>query len=550
MLHRAPVLLAAGLALLAAGCAANYAKVHKTKRTEALAVTAEQLATARSLEKLKGEPLAQLGGYLDAANAARLKLATDPENTLWRSDYNFAVARIIDIMGQHRLAPWDAPIVAPSASGSPWRLHLTPPFPQPQYHPRHFDFTPSDRFKFTGVNVGDRVTRIGLGSPLVVIGRDLDYVQLDQFAQGKHVYYGLTALIQFNGRNAEIQLVDPLDRETVALDRHTYPLSGDYQGPLSLALAELEERRTEILGLFKPQDAIGEVRLARLQPYNPRKIPVLFVHGLGNSPATWSPLIEFLRGDPDIRANYQFWMFSYPSGLPYSLSAAFLRQKLGEIRRQYPGIRDIVVVGHSMGGMISRLLITDSGMKIWNAYFPQPPEKTALSAEARSLISKALIFPATPGIARVIFVSPSHRGSDKAIDFWGRVGAAIVGNPLARPDIYREAYAAARPEAQQRGRNRLPNGIDTLDPENLFVRTVDSIPPKPRIPFHTLLGDRGKGGFLDQTKPTSTDGLVPYWSGHLEGAESERIIPSGHWSHLHPLGMAEIKRILYEHLRH
>jgi hypothetical protein len=68
------------------------------------------------------------------------------------------------------------------------------------------------------------------------------------------------------------------------------------------------------------------------------------------------------------------------------------------------------------------------------------------------------------------------------------------------------------------------------------------------VPYHSLIGDRGRGGFLDRTRPESSDGIVPYWSSHMDGARSERVIPSGHWSHLHPLGMSEIKRILVEHL--
>jgi len=105
-----------------------------------------------------------------------------------------------------------------------------------------------------------------------------------------------------------------------------------------------------------------------------------------------------------------------------------------------------------------------------------------------------------------------------------------------------------RPEARAKGRPRLPNAIDLLDPNHPFLHLVDSLPADPSIPYHSLIGDRGKGGFLDRTWPTSSDGIVPYWSSHLRGAKSERVIPSGHWSHLHPLGLAEIKRLLVLHL--
>ncbi len=544
--HLTAVILA--LPLLLAGCA-QYSKVFETRRTSDLAVTESQLSLARARENLRSRPIEQLGHYLDAANDARLRLASDPRNTLLRSDYNFAVARVIDIISEQKLQPWDTAVAAPSESGSPWRLRLTPPFPQPQYHPRHFQFTPSDRYNFRGKLVGERVLKEGLGAPLVVAGKDLDYVKIDKFAQGRNVYYGLTALIRFHGRDCEVILQDPLDKENVTLDGRTYPVAGDFQGPLALALAELDMHKREILGLFKPQMFEQNARLARLQPFNPGKIPVIFIHGLGNSPATWAPVVEFLRGDPLIRQNYQFWFFSYPSGLPYPLSAAMLRRQLAEIRKRYPNLKDAVVIGHSMGGMISRLLITDSGMKLWNTYFDEPPSAIPFSQKTREVMGGSLIFKPTPGIGRVVFVSASHRGSEKAVDFWGRLGAAVVGNPLTQDTVYKEAIAHAKPAAQARTRNRLPNSIDMLDPANLFVTTVNQLPLKPGVPFHSLIGDRGRGGFLDHTRPNSSDGIVPYWSSHMEGAASERVIPSGHWSHLHPLGMVEINRILLEHLR-
>jgi pimeloyl-ACP methyl ester carboxylesterase len=381
-----------------------------------------------------------------------------------------------------------------------------------------------------------------------VAGRKVDYTKLDPFAQGKNVYYGMTALVNFRGRDAVIALSDPLAREKIVFDGRTYPLAADFQGPLALALDELDLEKRELLGLFKPQEFAGRARLARLQPYDPRKIPIICIHGLGNSPATWAPLVEFLRGDPVIRENYQIWFYAYPSGLPYPLAASFLREQLAEARRHHPGLRDAVVIGHSMGGMISRALITDSRDELWDLYFDKPPEQLAVSDKARRMLDGMLLFKPVPDISRVIFVSASHRGSDMAIDFWGRVGAAIVGNAVADKETYAEVVAQARPEVRTRSRQRFPNSIDLLDPDSPFLEKINALPTAPGVPYHSLIGDRGRGGFLDRTRPESSDGIVPYWSSHMDGARSERVIPSGHWSHLHPLGMSEIKRILVEHL--
>ncbi|MFM8457912.1 MAG: hypothetical protein ACKOB0_03055, partial [Chthoniobacterales bacterium] len=154
-------------ALLVAGCA-SYSKAKFLTDTTSLAVTGEQRELAKAQEKLAKNPLAQLGGYLDAADKARRALARDPNNTLLQSDYNFAVARVMDIVYAQKLQPWSQTVVAPSSTGAPWRLRLTPPYKQRQFAPKLFEFRPSDRYDFRGKLVGERVLKEGIGAPLVV----------------------------------------------------------------------------------------------------------------------------------------------------------------------------------------------------------------------------------------------------------------------------------------------------------------------------------------------------------------------------------------------
>ncbi len=533
---------------LLAGCS-TYSTVASKKPTE-VAVTAAQQALAASQKPFADQPLVRLGDYIDAAQDARVRLASNPIDALAQADYNFAVGRIVGIIGDASLTPWDAPVSAPSSAEAPWRLTLEPPDPRPEYHPSHFRIEPADRFNFKGKLVGGRTVKQGLGAPVVVAGKDLDFTKFDQFAQGKQVFYGLTAVLKFGGAGrCEMVLLDPLGVESVTLDAREYPLAADFQAPLALAMAELSPRRSELAGMFAPGNHIEEARLARLQQYDPDKIPVVCIHGLGDSSATWMPLIQYLRGDEQIRENFQFWFFVYPSGLPYPMAASILRSQLDQFEERYPGHKDLVLIGHSMGGMISRLLITEVGMDLWNTYYASPPDQLAVSPETRALLEKALIFDVPDDIARVIFASPSHRGSDDATSFLGRLGARLIGDPIADARLNREATSSMRPGLREAGSVRLPNSIEVLDPDNLFLKTVNALPTKEGIPFHTIIGDRGKGGNLDRTEPVSSDGIVPYWSSHMDGAVSEVIIPSNHWSIRHPLGMAEVNRILLRHLR-
>ena len=264
---------------------------------------------------------------------------------------------------------------------------------------------------------------------------------------------------------------------------------------IALALAELKPRQKELQGLFKPEESTAP-RLARLQPYDPNKIPILCVHGLGDSQATWAPMIESLRADPLIRANYQTWFFSYPTGYPYPMSAAALRKQMDAITARYPDHKKIVLLGHSMGGMISRTMITDSGTKLWDAIYVKPPGEMPFSAETRKALTEALIFEHRKDVSRVIFLSPSHRGSDTATNFLGRLGSKLIGGPRDIVGGDTSILTLAKPSSSGNQTAKMPNSVDFLNPQNRFVTTLAGLPLAKNIPYHSILGDRGKGGNL------------------------------------------------------
>jgi hypothetical protein len=549
---KSAISLSLGLALATTGCN-PYSSVTQVQPAYHSKTPAGQIIAA-SLKQPSPQPLVQMGHYLDAAAAAGSVLENHPDNTQARLDYNFAVARIFGIINNAGFEPWKATLLCPGAS-QVWNFSLKRD-PQPQRNPSNFKIEPADIYNFKGTLVVQRTVKDGLGAPLVVMSKDIDPEKLDPFAQGKHIYYGMTGVVNFTGRECVAKFIDPLAVETVSFDGHTYPLAADFTAPLALALADLKPRAKELEGMFMPAEFESKVRLARLQPYDPNKIPVLCIHGLGDSQATWAPLIQTLRGDPVIRKNYQFWFFSYPTGYPYPLTAAVLRRRMDAINAYYPNHKQIVAIGHSMGGMISRTLITDSGMKLWNAIYDKPPSQLPVSAETRKVMSEALIFKHRTDLSRVIFMSPSHRGADMATSFWGRLGSKIIGDPKDAIPDENKVLSLAKPNSTGEHLTRIPNSIDMLDPKNRFVTTLAKIRLTPGIPYHTIIGDRGKGGSLNHEPPVgtdrppvSTDGIVPYWSSHLDGAKSEAIIPSHHWTNQHPLGIAEVGKILHQHCK-
>jgi len=539
------ILLLAVLTITTVGCQ-QYATV-STKQLHYTATTPAGHSIVQALQAPAQPPEVALGGFLDAAAKAADVLRRQPDDIQARTDYNFALSRAIEVVHRNGLEPWTAPIRCPGADGE-WEFKFATP-DRPDRHPSLFRIIPADRYQFRGALVTDRRIKTGVGAPLVVTSHGFDPREFDPFAQGKYLYYGMTAVLEFDGRRGVVTVHDPLSTEDIRFAGATHPLAADFTAPIALALAELQPRRVEIRRMFRPEEFRDSTRLARLQPFEADKIPVLFIHGLGDSQATWAPMIETLRGDATIRKNYQFWFFSYPTGYPFPYMAAVLRQQLDAIKKRYPDQKRLIVIGHSMGGMIARTLITDSGQHIWDAYFPMPPEAAPLSPDTLQLMKEALIFKPRPEISRVIFASASLRGSDLATGFLGRLGASIIGSPSDLAEVGDEVLAIVRPPPTGRPVNRMPNSVQFLDPNNRFLLTINELPTKSGVPFHSIIGDRGRGGNLDRTPPVSTDGIVPYWSSHIEGAKSELIVPSDHWSNRHPDAIAEVRRILVDHLK-
>jgi len=527
--------LAIIIACALAGCA-TYSKVSERRphfhpiRSAVGGLANAEAAIAKGLHD-RSNPLAALDEYMSAAETALHQFERNPRDENARNAYNFAVARIIATIRDAKLDPWTQPLRVPASGGDFVLTHK--PDPRPQWNPVLYTFTPADQFDVHGTYVTERTTRAGLGAPVVAVGREVNKDARVNFSLPR-VYYGVTAIARFDGRRCVLSFEDPLAVENVQVNGHSYALAADFTVPLAVLLASANQKKFELPRLLNPGKYAETARISRLQPYDPNKAVVLVIHGLMDSPATWTPMLNRLRGDADIRRNYQFWFYSYPSGYPYPYSASILRRELDAAEKRFPLRKPMVVIGHSMGGCISRLLITDTGEKLWLELFNKPPEQTALSPGAREIFTEALIFRHRPEIGRVIFISAPLRGSDLASNWIGRIGSSLVKAPSTLLSVGNSVI-----NSDDLKLKHIPNSVDTLAPNNRFVKAINTIPITPGIPYHTIMGDRGKGD-----APNSSDGVVPYWSSHMEGAQSELIVPSGHPAHQNPQAIEEVRRIL------
>lgn len=501
-------------------------------------LAAAETRISETLRNDREKPFDAISEYLAAAQAASSQLQRDPANQAARRDYNFALARVFSTLRESKFRAWGAPLKVHGTHGD-WTL-VGRAIATREPILSKVDFIPADQVELNGSYVKPRYTKDGVGAPLIARVPDATTIFPDDpFIDNGDIYYGVTAVARFEGRRCVVTFEDPLQDETVDFMGHRMPLAADFTAPLAMALARENPQMTSLERLFFPEKFASTARLLQLQPYDPKKIPVLCVHGLKDTPATWTPMLNRLRGDPEIRKRCQFWFYSYPSGFPYPYSAAVLRNELDAFDKLCPKHRKVVLVGHSMGGIISRLMITDTGNALWLKLFTKPPQQARMSPTARRILTQSLIFKHRLDVGRVIFIAAPHRGSDLASNWIGRIASSFVRAPATLVHVGQEVKDIALFEEGDLKLKHIPNSIDTLAPNNRFVKAINTLPITRGIPYHTIVGDRGRGD-----TPKSSDGVVPYWSSHLDGAASELVVPADHGAHQNAQAIAEVRRIL------
>ena len=528
--------------LVLCGCA-HLATVKTTKPRAPTVAAAEgelRLAKQHLSAAERAQPLVALGDDLLAAKLSLRILEQRPNDSSARSIYNFSVARAVESVERANIRPWQRNV---SVTVDQTGYLLTTPKPVDLEHdPNRYDLVPVDALKIGGALFKTRAPVNGIGAPLVAVART-ENSRFRQQYKFSRIYAPVTAVIRFSGRKAELEFVDPMKADRVVLSNRTFPLAVDLSAPTAMLIVRERPERLGFSRVIDPEKYEETTRLCQLQQYDPGRTPVIFVHGLQETGASWTPMIHSLRDDPWIRKRYQFWFYSYPSGYPYPYSAALFRHDLDGIARAFPNHKRVVLIGHSMGGMICRLMITDSGDKIWRSFFATPPNKTPLENETRKIVEDVFVFHHRPDVQRAIFISTPHRGSDLARSWIGRIGAGLVHSPQRLTSIYASTKPLLIADPAARPLNRMPNSVDTLEPNDRFVQAVNNLPVAPGIPYHSIMGDRGRGD-----TPNSSDGIVPYWSSHLEGAESELIVNSNHGAQYNRAAIREVERILKENL--
>ena len=409
--------------------------------------------------------------------------------------------------------------------------------------------------------LANRHRRFGLGLAMVGFRKNTLAQPADRFFPKVGTSQAVTALLRFEpvapgaptARVAHLYFYDAMNVDAIELNGVQVPLAADFTAPFGLLISRSQLKDIGLSQTLSSANWIDEAGFYMTEPFDPHKIPIITVHGLLSSPITWINLQNDLMDDPVIRKHYQIWHFFYPAGLPILVSAELFREKLEDLynffdpQRQSLALENAVVIAHSMGGLITKTAISDSGDQLWERTFHKPPAELQLSAALRAQLDRLLMFHREPFIKRVIFICVPHRGSLLAESFAGKIGRLLIAVPatVLTPVrlVMEQASTALTPDVKE-ALQEDPTSIKGLSPHNPFIQALAGIAIDRGVPFHSIIGDRGLDG-----GEQSSDGVVPYTSSHLAGAASELVVPADHAATAHPLTVLEVKRILKLHLR-
>jgi hypothetical protein len=355
----------------------------------------------------------------------------------------------------------------------------------------------------------------------------------------------------WHGRSLTLTLYDPFDVRAVEAGGKVWPLAADRTTALAVQVNRGRGlRRAAFIGFLASDLGRFEEGLYLLRPFQPGKIPVVLVHGLISSPLTWAETYNELSNDPSLADRYQFWIFLYASGEPIPVAAAHLRETLREVMATFDpsgsdsALRQMVVVGHSQGGLLTKILAQDSGLAVWDAVLNVPYPASLLAPESQALLERALIFRPEPYVRRLIFIATPHGGSPVADGPLGRLGLVLSRPQGNTARIGDELEAAYGPGSYNGGLRGETFSLRNLSPTSRVIQALRRIPIDPSVPHHSIV--------LQLKHPTvhgRGDGLVPYDSSQLPSSSSSVAVPGFHVRVDKPGVTDELRRILRIHLQ-
>ncbi|HBP87155.1 MAG TPA: hypothetical protein PKK23_08440 [Nitrospirales bacterium] len=417
------------------------------------------------------------------------------------------------------------------------------------------NFIPVAELEVRGLQ--NRYRQPGIGVPLAADQFPLGEEEGLQISKGKMpvtAFMRLPNLIEQIKKGViqgDWELYNAYDQKTVSIQGRVVPLEIEFTSSLAASLAEPSVWERELKGFFMGDSIAGESgELTALEPYRPGRIPVVFVHGTASGSGRWADMTNDLIVDPSIRNQFQFWFFTYDTGNPVLYSAALLRETLqktvDQLQQKYqdPALQAMVIIGHSQGGLLTKLTAIDTGQKFWDFVSDTRIEDLKISDETRALLQRSLFVKPVPFAKRLIFIATPQHGSYVAGSWGAHQLAKFVKLPGRLMSGVKDLMTLKFDTLKLNIQGMNLGSVSAMEPGSPLMKALAPTPLAPGVSGHSIIAVEGDGPIED-----GNDGVVAYQSAHLEGMESEFIVRSPHSCQSNTHTIQEVRRILLLHVK-
>jgi hypothetical protein len=397
--------------------------------------------------------------------------------------------------------------------------------------------------------------RRGLGVPLVVVRRS----NVDRPLMSQTGVFHATLVMRAEHQSPEtpgrhetscrLELYDPLRVDTIESGGAAHAIAKDLSAPLVYAL---QGQQFTFLNYFVyPSEIENAGNLRLIEPYQRGKVPIVLIHGLLSDELCWVELVNELFAHPGFIEHFQILSFQYPTGNSFLRSASVLREQLASFRRQYdperadPQLSNMILVGHSMGGLVAKLQITSSGDQLWDSVANRPIDAICASQSEKENLRTLFYFEPSSDVARVIFLATPHRGSNLARRPVGRLASKLIDIPEQRRREHERLMRCNPGVFSDEIRERIPTSLDVLEPSSGLLQAIAALPVAESVCMHSVIGNR-----CWSLLEGKSDGVVSVSSAREPLAVSEKVVRATHGQVKgHPEAVKEILYILQEHLQ-
>ena len=305
--------------------------------------------------------------------------------------------------------------------------------------------------------------------------------------------------------NFDIKLYNPHHTEAIDILGKPYYLAANFSASYGMWLAENNLDNVGYFNLLARQKSLIMPQLFMLEPYDPNKRIIIMLHGLASSPATWISITNDISNDDELRENYQVWQIFYPTNIPILENRYRIQElietayKINDPNSEHIASHNSVLIGHSMGAVISRMMVSNDNLQDQFDKLAQEEDTRRLSNMLNNefdqqKVLNRLHLKQLDSVDTAVFISAPFRGTDFADRWFTQLLRRVVQLPIGFVQTVTGNLASLASEGELAsnplGALYFQNGASQLSDKSSFMKLTADLKIADNVTYHSIIANR------------------------------------------------------------